>query len=135
MFESSVISELSLAGAHTGHRLCPEETPAWSHCGVFSLLLSPAASCVLPFLAHLHQELLRSEKTSRASPSPPSRKLQTVTHGQLSSPCRVAKLPGTQKQQERVKYSTSTSPDKSGSRYGSGTIMPLKGKCQSLARR
>lgn len=47
---------------------------------------SPAASCMLPLLAHLHEEPLRSEKTSRASPSPPSRKLQTVAYGQLSSP-------------------------------------------------
>lgn len=37
-------------------------------------LCPPAASCRLPFLVHLHEELLRSEKTSRASPSPPSRK-------------------------------------------------------------
>lgn len=53
-------------------------------------LCPPAASCRLPFLVHLHEELLRSEKTSRASPSPPSRKLQTVAYGQLSSPCRLA---------------------------------------------
>lgn len=30
---------------------------------------------MLPFLGHLHEELLRFENTSRASPSPPSRKL------------------------------------------------------------
>jgi hypothetical protein len=55
-------------------------------------LCPPAASCRLPFLVHLHEELLRSEKTSRASPSPPSRKLQTVAYGQLSSPCRLAPI-------------------------------------------
>lgn len=73
-------------------------TSACSHCNVFFLTLSrgrPGAMSLsshpmLPFLGCLHEELLRSENTSRASPSPPSRKLQTVAYSQLSSPCRLA---------------------------------------------
>lgn len=91
------------------------------------VLCSAAASCMLPVLAHLH-ELLRSEKTSRASPSPPSRKLQTVAYGQLSSPCRLAMLPGSYKQHRRVMCSTMTSPGKPGSRYSPGAIMSVTGR-------
>lgn len=96
------------------------------------LLCSPVASCMLPSLVSLHEELLRSEKTSRASPSPPSRKLQTVAYGQLSSSCGLAMLPGTYKPHRRVRCSTTTSPGKPGSRYSPGAIQSLKGNCQSL---
>lgn len=49
------------------------------------VLRSQPAGCTFPLLAHLHQELLRSEKTSRASPSPPSRKHPTVALVRITS--------------------------------------------------
>lgn len=98
------------------------------------VLCSPAASCMLPLLAHLHEEPLRSEKTSRASPSPPSRKLQTVAYGQFSSPCRLVMLPDTYKRHRRVMCPTMTSPGKLGSRYSPGSITSLEGKTSVTGR-
>jgi hypothetical protein len=58
---------LSLCSSDTLHR----ESKAGALCSVLQL-----ATCASPFLAHLHQEPFCSEKTSKASPIPPSRRLQ-----------------------------------------------------------
>lgn len=54
-----------------------------SYTGVQAVLLQQPVSLSLDRLV---QELFRSEKTSKASPSAPSRRLQTTAEGQLSTP-------------------------------------------------
>lgn len=80
------VNVFGLVGACAAPSFVQLGTSACSHCNVFFLTLSrgrpgamsPSSRPMLPFLGCLHEELLRSENTSRASPSPPSRKQPTV---------------------------------------------------------